>query len=73
MCPLTIGKCLSNVVLDFHHIGLVGSCVTSELGAVQEQTLVGAAGKLTEQVHQVEETGWASGYGEPRESQGTLD
>lgn len=50
-CELTVGKCLSNIVLYFHHIGPV------ECGGIHELTLVGAACQLTEKVHQVKETG----------------
>ena len=50
-CELTISKCLSNVVLHFHHVAFF------DLGGVHELTLVRAACQLTEEVHQVEETG----------------
>lgn len=53
-CELTISKCFSNIVLHFHYISLI------EFGAIHELTLVGAACQLTEEVHQIEETGRTS-------------
>lgn len=50
-CELTVGKCLPNIVLHCHNIGPI------ELGGIHELTLVRAARQLTEEVHQVEETG----------------
>lgn len=48
---LTVRERLSNVVLHLHYI------VTVKLGGIHKLTLMGAACQLTEQVHQIEETG----------------
>ena len=50
-CELTASKSLSNVILHFRYTGAV------DLRGIHELTLVGAACQLTEEVHQVEETG----------------
>ncbi len=54
---LTISKCICDIVLHFKYIGLV------ELGGIHELTLVGAACQLTEEVHQIEETGGTPAHG----------
>lgn len=51
-----MSKTLSDVILHFQNIGLV------ELGAVHELALVGAACQLTEEVHQIVETGGTTAY-----------
>lgn len=47
---------LSNIVLHFQYTGFI------ELGGIHELTLAGAACQLTEEVHQVEETGRTSAH-----------
>lgn len=47
----TVSKGLSNIVLDFYYVA------PTDFGRVHELTLVGAAGQLTKEVHQVEEAG----------------
>lgn len=56
-CELTISKCLSNIVLHFQYIGRV------DTGGIHELTLVGTACQLTEEVHQIEETGGTPAHG----------
>lgn len=50
-CEFTIRECLSNIVLHFQYVLIV------DLGGIHELTLVGAARQLTEEVHEIEETG----------------
>lgn len=48
---LTISKRLSNIIIHCNYIGAI------KLSGIHKLTLVGAACQLTEEVHQVEETG----------------
>lgn len=61
MCELTVSERLSNIVLHFQYTGFqYTGCI--ELGGIHELTLAGAARQLTEEVHQIEETGGTSAH-----------